>query len=188
MSCFETCIPTGWGTFRAVFSPAGLTRLTFPEPGRIEPSAETTGSRAPNSVRPWIRLVQQALHDLLAGRPLRTPPPPLAPEPPGTHFQQQVWAVIRRIPRGATLTYGEIAARLSLPRAARAVGQACGANPIPLFIPCHRVLAANRRLGGFTAGTSWKHRLLELEGVLVSPPATPALGNPACGSTLGHRR
>lgn len=72
-----------------------------------------------------------------------------------------------RIPRGATMSYGEIAAKLNNPRASRAVGGACGANPIPLLVPCHRVLAANGRLGGFSGGLDWKRRLLAIEGITV---------------------
>ncbi|MCC6531877.1 MAG: methylated-DNA--[protein]-cysteine S-methyltransferase [Burkholderiales bacterium] len=70
---------------------------------------------------------------------------PCAPE--GTPFQQRVWAAIARIPSGATLTYGELAAAIG--SGARAVGGACGSNPIPLIVPCHRVVAAGGGLGGF---------------------------------------
>jgi O-6-methylguanine DNA methyltransferase len=81
----------------------------------------------------------------------------------GTGFQRRVWEELRRIPHGSTLTYGELAARLGVPRAARAVGQANGRNPIPIVVPCHRVVAANGRLGGFTGGVDIKEFLLGLE-------------------------
>jgi O-6-methylguanine DNA methyltransferase len=83
--------------------------------------------------------------------------------PEGTEFQRAVWKEIRKIPRGQTRTYGEIAAAIGRPNAVRAVGSACGANPIPLWIPCHRVVAKNG-LGGFGSGLPWKKMLLELEG------------------------
>lgn len=70
---------------------------------------------------------------------------PLAPA--GTHFQRRVWAAIAAIPCGETLGYGELAARIG--SGARAVGNACGANPYPIIVPCHRVVAAHRELGGF---------------------------------------
>lgn len=82
-------------------------------------------------------------------------------------FHQRVYEVARTIPRGATLTYGEIAARLGDPGASRAVGQALGRNPIPVIVPCHRVLAAGGGSGGFSApgGIETKQRLLAVEGV-----------------------
>ncbi len=81
-------------------------------------------------------------------------------------FNRRVYAIARRIPPGATRSYGEIAQELGEPHAARAVGQALGANPIPIIVPCHRVLAADHRAGGFSApgGTRTKLRLLEIEG------------------------
>ncbi|MEW6267356.1 MAG: methylated-DNA--[protein]-cysteine S-methyltransferase [Thermodesulfobacteriota bacterium] len=81
----------------------------------------------------------------------------------GTEFQRQVWRALSLIPYGQTSTYGRIAERIGRPGAARAVGQACGANPIPLIIPCHRVLASNGGLGGFGSGLHWKRWLLNLE-------------------------
>jgi O-6-methylguanine DNA methyltransferase len=85
----------------------------------------------------------------------------------GSRFQMQVWSTLRQIPVGKVATYGDIAARIGRPRGARAVGQACGRNPIVLFIPCHRVVAANGGLGGFGSGLSIKEALLKHEGVSV---------------------
>src|SRR5512139_2293142 len=84
----------------------------------------------------------------------------------GTLFQLEVWARLREIPPGRVATYGEIAVRLGRPEAARAVGQACGSNPVALFIPCHRVIAAGGKLGGFASGTHVKRALLRHEGWL----------------------
>jgi O-6-methylguanine DNA methyltransferase len=81
----------------------------------------------------------------------------------GTPFQRAVWAQLLAIPYGKTRTYGDIAAELGKPRAARAVGTACGANPIPILVPCHRIVAGNGSLGGFGGGVRMKHDLLELE-------------------------
>ena len=96
-------------------------------------------------------------------------------------FFQQIYAAVRRIGWGKTTTYGSLAQQLGAgPEAARDVGKAMARNPIPLIIPCHRVLAAGGKLGGFSApgGTDTKRRMLELEGVLVEPsrPAQQSLG------------
>jgi len=88
----------------------------------------------------------------------------LALAPPGTAFRRQVWRALLDVPFGETVTYGQVARRIGKPGAARAVGQANGANPIPLIIPCHRVVAA-QGIGGYTGGLEIKRRLLALEGV-----------------------
>ena len=81
----------------------------------------------------------------------------------GTAFQKAVWSKLLKIPYGTRRTYGELAARLGRPRGARAVGAACGANPVPILVPCHRVVAAEGLLGGFGAGITVKRTLLDLE-------------------------
>ncbi len=86
---------------------------------------------------------------------------------PQVGFATRVWQQLRRIPRGQVRTYGRVARSIRRPAAARAVGQACGRNPLPLVYPCHRVVAADRGLGGFSAGLAKKRKLLELEGVAL---------------------
>ncbi|MCD8126114.1 MAG: methylated-DNA--[protein]-cysteine S-methyltransferase [Clostridiales bacterium] len=86
---------------------------------------------------------------------------PLAPA--GTPFQQAVWAALRAIPYGETRTYGEVAAAVGRPRAARAVGGACHANPLLIVTPCHRVVGSGGALTGFACGLPVKERLLSLE-------------------------
>jgi methylated-DNA-[protein]-cysteine S-methyltransferase len=85
-------------------------------------------------------------------------------------FDRRVYEVARTIPPGATSSYGEIAARLDAPDEARAVGQALGQNPFPIVVPCHRVLAAGGKIGGFSAngGIATKLRLLSIEGARIS--------------------
>lgn len=73
-----------------------------------------------------------------------------------------------KIQFGQTRSYGEIAGAIGKPKAVRAVGGACGANPIPVLVPCHRVLAANKKIGGFSSGLDWKRMLLAREGVSVA--------------------
>lgn len=111
---------------------------------------------------------------LLAGekRDLAAAPLDLSATPP---FHQRVYAVARRIPPGQTMTYGEIARALGAgPEAARAVGEAMGRNPIPILMPCHRVLGANGKPGGFSApgGLETKLRLLQIEGAKVGESPT----------------
>jgi methylated-DNA-[protein]-cysteine S-methyltransferase len=81
----------------------------------------------------------------------------------GTEFQRRVWTQLSDIPFGTTMTYGDLAARLGLPGAARAVGGANGANPLPVVVPCHRVVATSS-LGGYSGGLDVKSFLLALEG------------------------
>ena len=87
-------------------------------------------------------------------------------------FQRRVFATARAIAPGDTITYGELARRLGTPGAARAVGQALGANPFPIVVPCHRIVAANGRLGGFSApgGARTKLRMLQIEGATSQLP------------------
>lgn len=84
-------------------------------------------------------------------------------EPEGTPFCQAVWAELQRIPYGRTATYAEIARRVGNPKGARAVGQANHYNPVPIVIPCHRVVAARGKLGGYGGGVDLKRRMLALE-------------------------
>ncbi len=81
----------------------------------------------------------------------------------GTLFQQKVWKTLLKIPHGQTRSYSWIAKQVGSPKAVRAVGTACGKNPIPIFIPCHRVLQSSGGLGGFAPGLPWKKYLLNLE-------------------------
>ena len=84
--------------------------------------------------------------------------------PYGTDFQLRVWQALREIPYGAVRNYGDIARTLRQPGAARAVGQANGCNPLPIVIPCHRDIASDGSIGGYSGGLTIKHRLLALEG------------------------
>lgn len=84
----------------------------------------------------------------------------------GTPFQQAVWTELRRIPSGTTVTYGELARRVGRPKAVRAVAQACGANPVAVVVPCHRVIGADGSLTGYASGIDRKRTLLEREGAI----------------------
>lgn len=84
----------------------------------------------------------------------------------GSAFQKKVWRELKGIPYGKTLSYGEVASRVGTPKGARAVGNACGENPVPIIVPCHRVLKGDGSIGGYTGGVWIKKRLLEMEGIL----------------------
>jgi O-6-methylguanine DNA methyltransferase len=107
----------------------------------------------------WFDGVEQAAaHPQLAGS-LKIPL-----DISGTNFQLAIWKVIASIPAGSVMTYGELAKKAGYPGAARAAGSACGANPIPMLIPCHRVVAQNG-LGGFGLDLALKRRWLAQEGI-----------------------
>ena len=150
-------IATRHGTFVAQFNHTGLCQLDFPgKAGRPKAAPPPTGSP-----KRWLAATAAALESLLLGQaPQKLPPMDLST---GTDFQQSVWRQLLKIPLGQTRSYGELAQCLAKPGASRAVGSACGANPIPVIVPCHRVLAAHRRLGGFSGGLGWKQRLLRIE-------------------------
>lgn len=84
-------------------------------------------------------------------------------KPKGTDFQMKVWSELRRIPYGETITYATLAHRIGRPKAFRAVANACGANPLPIIIPCHRVVASGGNPGGYTGGLDIKQTLLGIE-------------------------
>jgi O-6-methylguanine DNA methyltransferase len=155
----ELGVTTPDGTFVARYSATGLAGLRFPSRrnGQMELNI------APANVARWHRATVAALKLALSGRKPRILPP--LDLSAGTAFQQSVWRLLQKISRGETRSYGELAQSLKNPRAFRAVGSACGANPIPVLIPCHRVLAANRKLGGFSGGLEWKKKLLWRENV-----------------------
>lgn len=172
---FALPVSTSDGEFLAHYSHRGLVGLDFPD--RKHPAQPAKSKEGlPPEIRQWRQTTESALNKLLAGKkPVNFPPL----DPSGTDFQKSVWREMLKIPSGKTKSYGEIARAIGNPGAVRAVGGACGANPIPVFVPCHRVLAANKKIGGFGGGLHWKYKLLKREGVEIdtapkSPPASLA--------------
>lgn len=156
--------PFGQVTLQA--SPHALERVAF---GRValagpeRPSALT--NRAANQLQEYF------------GGKRRVFDVPLALA--GTEFQRAVWDELLRIPYGQTRSYSQVAAAIGHPRASRAVGQANNRNPLPIFVPCHRVVAADGSLGGYAFGVKTKQFLLDLEASVVH--AAPGKGKgPAC--------
>ena len=162
-SLVEIPIATPLGKFTARYSEQGLAELNFPANGKARPHpGPDARQRIPTTIRNWHRATETTLKKILAGQePKKFPPLDLV----GTEFQKSVWKAMRKISPGKTKSYGEIAQAIGKPKAVRAVGGACGANPVPVLVPCHRVLAANGRIGGFSSGLDWKRKLLAREGV-----------------------
>lgn len=160
---FDTAI--GW--CGVAWNDRGLVGVQLPEAGEAE-TRERMLQRFPTAAEmPPSPNVQQAIGRitaLLRGEPcdLST----IALDMDGvTAFHRRVYELARAIPPGKTMAYGEVAARIGAPGAARAVGQALGRNPFPIVVPCHRVLAAGGKVGGFSAhgGTATKRRMLAIE-------------------------
>lgn len=156
-------VATELGEFVACYSAMGLAGLSFPS--KQKNRAALPDSALAPEVRRWHRTTTVAIKQTLAGRAVNKLPP--LDFSGGTEFQRAVWAAMQRIRSGQTRSYGEIARDIGKPKAVRAVGGACGANPIPVLVPCHRVLAANKKIGGFSGGLNWKKTLLAREGVGV---------------------
>ncbi len=142
-----------------VASGEGLTYIQFPAQKGEPPSGE-----AGTATESILDLAEAQLIEYFAGRRVRFELPLC---PVGTEFQLAVWWALADIAYGSTLSYGELARRIGRPKAVRAVGAANGANPLPIVLPCHRVIGADGSLTGFGGGLPAKISLLELEGVLL---------------------
>jgi O-6-methylguanine DNA methyltransferase len=162
---YELPISTSDGKFLAHYSEKGLCGLDFPSSATAPTNGRGTPEPSPE-IRRWHAATVKALSRALTGQePGALPPLDLSA---GTDFQKRVWGALREIGSGQTLSYGQVARAIDRPQAVRAVGGACGANPIPVLIPCHRVLAAKQNLGGFSSGLHWKRTLLAREGVVLA--------------------
>ena len=151
-----TYLDTPIGTLLIAGDEKAVHRIDFPKGGkaRLPEQGWSESSRGPVS-----QAVKQ-LREYFAGKRADFDLP-LAPE--GTEFQRNVWRNLQDIPYGETISYGELAKRVGNPKASRAVGAANGQNPIPIVIPCHRVIGANGKLTGFGGGLPTKEALLALE-------------------------
>lgn len=159
MSLLYTRIASPLGPLLAAGTPEALHYLFFSKgPKAQEPAPEWREDPAP------FAEVARQLGEYFAGQ-RRDFALPLAPR--GSAFQKEVWAYLTTIPYGQTRSYGEIAQHLQKPGASRAVGLANGSNPLPILLPCHRVIGADGSLTGFGGGMAAKEHLLRLEGVPV---------------------
>ncbi len=156
-----------WGWMGLAESPKGIQAIVLPRRSKRAVESELRAqSGEPLQQEQSARLEEASrqLLDYLAGR-RNTFDVPLDLSQ-GTSFQRQVWRTLQRVPYGKLRSYQWIAARVGGRHYARAVGNAVGANPIPIVIPCHRIVAHDASLGGFSGGLSIKRKLLALEGTL----------------------
>lgn len=143
-------LQTPWGRLTFDIGPTGVVRGVIFDGAAGAPLTE-----------PYAR----AMRAYLAGQPIPLElPVDLSAMP---EFTRRVLLACRQIPFGTTMSYGELAALIGQPKAARAVGQALGRNPIPVIIPCHRVIGCGGSLTGFGGGLEWKRNLLEHEGIVL---------------------
>lgn len=168
MSVRYAHLPSPVGALLVAASDAGLHAIEFPD--NRHPVRRLGDWRA--GPHPLIDAARAQLDAYFAGT-LRRFDLPLAPH--GTPFQLAVWQALADIPYGATASYAQLAARVGRPSATRAVGAANGRNPLPIVLPCHRVIGADGALTGFGGGLPTKRFLLELEGAL--PRGIPFAGH-----------
>jgi len=159
---------TSWGDVRIAVRDGHVTSCELPPvddpPARPLRIGKTRLAFALKSDRRALEEAARFARQALMGAALKRPPvDPLSLSRAGSPFARAVWRQLGQIKPGRTMSYGEVAERIGHPGAARAVGRACGQNPAPLFIPCHRVTAAGGALGGFSSGLAWKKQLLERE-------------------------
>lgn len=146
----SAALPTALGTFEATFSDEAVRQLRFPN--QSSGDTRSTDTRA--------RLLAEELDAYLRGDLTEFS---VSVDLQGTAFQLSVWNALREIPYGEVRSYQAVAEAIGRPSAVRAVGAANGANPVPVIVPCHRVIGSNGRLVGFGAGVEWKLRLLGTE-------------------------
>ena len=159
MTTIHTHIESPVGSLHLAANDDGLCLIEFPQPRH----RTTSGADWREGNHPLIDLTRRQLDEYFKGT-RRSFDLPLAPT--GTVFQRGVWAELSRIPYGETISYALLARRIGKPSAMRAVGAANGRNPLPIVVPCHRVIGADGSLTGFGGGLPTKQFLLRLEGAL----------------------
>jgi len=163
MESFYTVFETTWGWMGVSYTEKGLLGLTLPKKSAEEAvralERETQRGLKPGDT--YREALHQKFEAYFSGKPV------IFDEPldleKATPFQREVWKALQAIPWGQLRSYKEVAQAIGRPTATRAVGQAVGSNPLPIIIPCHRVIAHNGSLGGYSAGLGWKKKLLTLE-------------------------
>lgn len=162
-----TRLPSPIGELVLAASDTALTGVYFPTSRHGPPPVDPAGWVEDDGKGPAGEILTRARRELTEyfARTRTAFDVPL--EATGSAFEHRVWDALRTIPCGVTTSYGELARRLGDPRATRAVAAANGRNPIPIIVPCHRVVGANGELTGFGGGLDRKRWLLEHEGVLL---------------------
>ncbi len=156
-----------WGWMGIAESPKGIQAIVLPKRSKraveFDLGAQSNGP-VQQGVSVRLEAARRQLLDYLAGRRNTFDVPIDLSQ--GTSFQRKVWRTLQRVPYGKLRSYQWIALRVGGRRYARAVGNAVGANPLPIVVPCHRIVAHDASLGGFSGGLSVKRKLLSLEGTL----------------------
>jgi methylated-DNA-[protein]-cysteine S-methyltransferase len=180
----HTTVDTPIGALLLTADDTGLTRVLFPHT-RGRPACVEPGWLVDDGTHGHASMVldetRQQLADYFAGR-RRAFALPLAPH--GTAFQRRVWEALARLGWGETVSYAELARRAGVPRSARAVGAANGRNPLPIVVPCHRVIGADGTLTGFGGGVETKAWLLAHEGAWPAAAARTAAARTAAVPSL----
>ncbi len=162
ISCLE--MKSSWGVIRVRVRHAKVVGCELPhlsaEPHRPFRWVGAAMDAADGRDAQVLKRAEKFVASVFAGKPVE---PPAFEWPAAAPFTVRVWRALAAIPVGTTAEYGVVARRIGRPGGSRAVGRACGANPLPLFIPCHRVLPKDGTLGGFSCGLPWKRLLLERE-------------------------
>ncbi len=157
---------TAWGWVGIASSPSGLLALTLPESTQeraLKPLLDRWG-KGQSYDDPRLDDLKTKLQQYFDGQRVLFDEPLDLSE--ATAFQRRVWSAVRDIPYGETRSYGQIAHQAGSPGAARAVGRAMATNPVPIVVPCHRVIGSDGNLRGFGGGLDLKRRLLEMERAL----------------------
>lgn len=176
---WEEMLPSPLCPLWLSFSSQGLQALYFDNPGKHLGPQWPVGQHQADPelaarLRQWRQETAAAVKAYFAGQPNSFEN--LILDLQGTPFQRKVWQALRQVPFGATVSYQALAASLDMPRSARAVGNALGANPLPIIIPCHRVVAADGSLGGYSGGLQYKRLLLSHEQVALGNSPIPLHG------------
>ncbi len=187
MSSERYCLfDTALGACGVAWSGRALTRLQLPEADRIATEQRLESAASRDAPPPWAEQLIAQIRRYLSGE--RIDLQSVAVELAGVgEFRRAVYQAARSVGWGQTASYGELARRIGFPWGARAVGQALARNPVPIVVPCHRILARDGRIGGFSAygGIVTKQRLLALEGVQVG--GTPLLPGLTAAPALSPR-
>jgi len=155
-----TTMASPLGELQLVAGPRGLTRIVFPDDRQpVYPQAHWKPADR------VVRTAERQLTEYFAGDREEFD---LPLDPNGTPFQMRVWRALLQIPYGETVSYGELARRIGRPKAQRAVGAANGSNPLPIIVPCHRVIGSNGSLTGYGGGLDIKRHLLDIESAAVA--------------------
>ncbi len=163
---FYTAFDTSAGWMGIIGSALGLIHVTLPQTSEQEAGRSLGDLECATSVPQRFESVIGRFRAYFDGREVDFPD--RLDLSVATSFQRRVWQAARLIPYGETRSYGWVASKTGRPKASRAVGQALGRNPLPVIVPCHRVLAADGGIGGFSGGIEAKRFLLSLEGTIIT--------------------